>query len=105
MKSTILKAALGAAMLCSVTSVFAHLAQSVQSPAFCPAPSQCLVSSGDQLARGASSNAAITLHATALKQGETVPSNDVPEPGSLALMGIGALAVGYISRRYGAKKP
>ena len=104
MKSAFVKAALGAAILCSATSAFAHLAQFAQSPPSCPTTSQCIVGGGDRLASGASSSSGHTLHVTALKRDEPVPSNDVPEPGTLALMGIGALGVGYISRRYGEKK-
>jgi len=80
--------------MCSATSAFAQLARAAQSPPSCPTPSQCIVASGDRHASGTA----------ALKRDESVPSNEVPEPGTLALMGIGALGVGYISRRYGEKK-
>lgn len=95
MTSTILKAALSAAMMCSAASAFADPARSPQSPPSCPTPSHCIVAGGDRLGGAA----------VALKREEAAASNDVPEPGTLALMGIGAIGVGYISRRYGARKP
>lgn len=84
--------------------VFAlNFAQSVQAIAFCPILSQCIVGGGVQFARGTTSDAPETLYVTALRRDGTVPSNEVPEPGSLALMGIAALGFGFASRRYGAR--
>ena len=94
MKSTILKAAMGAAAMCSAASAFGHLGHSAHTPPSCPARSQCIVAGGDRLGGGTA----------ALKREQAAASNDVPEPGTLALMGIGAIGVGYISRRYGARK-
>jgi hypothetical protein len=103
MKSTFLRAALGAALVCSASSAYAHVVQFVQSPSSCPTPSHC-IGGGDRLPGGTATSPARTLHVTALKREESAASNDVPEPGTLALMGIGAIGVGYISRRYGARK-
>jgi hypothetical protein len=103
MKSAFLQAALSLALSYSATPASAHLVQSVQSPPSCPTPSHC-IGGGDLLANGATSNPARIVYASAPKQDEKAESNDVPEPGTLALMGIGAIAVGCISRRYGAKR-
>lgn len=81
-----------------------NFAQSVQAAAFCPILSQCIVGGGVQFGQGTTSATPETLYVTYLRRDDTVPSNDIPEPGSLALMGVGALAVGFVSRRYGKRK-
>lgn len=87
MKSTILCAVVGATIMCCAAAAFAQASQPAHSPPPCTTPSECIVAG-----------------AAPLKSEAAAPSNDVPEPGTLALMGIGAIGVGYISRRYGARK-
>lgn len=85
--------------------VFAlNFVQATQALAFCPVLSQCIVGGGVQFGQGTTSGAAETLYVTSRRRDDTVPSNDIPEPGSLALMGVGALAAGFLSRRYGRRK-
>ena len=84
--------------MCSPSSAFAHPTQSAQLPPSCPGTSQCIA------AGGMAANPAHTLQVVSAKHAEAAALNDVPEPGTLALMGIGAIGVGYISRRYGARK-
>lgn len=63
-----------------------------------------MIGGGVQFGRGTTNGAPETMYVIARTRDETVPSTGVPEPGSLALMGIGALGAGFLSRRYGAKK-
>lgn len=85
--------------------VFAlNFAQSIQAIAFCPILSECIVGGGVQFAAGTTSSGAETLYVTSLKRDDGVPATDIPEPGSLALMGIAALGFGFASRRYGARR-
>ena len=85
--------------------VFAlNLAQARQAMTFCPVLSECVVGGGIQFKQGTTSRGAETLYVTYLRRDDRVPSNDLPEPASLALLGIGALGAGFFSRRYGARR-
>ena len=80
--------------------------QSAAALAFCPVLSECVVGGGVQFAAGTTQSAAETLSVGAFERDGTggPGGGEVPEPGSLALLGAGVMAAGLLRRRHGAKK-
>lgn len=68
----------------------------------CPDLTQCVLGGGFQFLNGTTDATPETLYVGAFER----PGNpgEVPEPGSVALLGLGAMAMGALRRRYAAKK-
>lgn len=80
-------------------------AQAAQALSFCPVLSQCIVGGGIQFAQGTTQATPETVYVGAFdRDGAGNPGGEVPEPGSLALLGVGAMAFGFMRRRWAAKQ-
>jgi hypothetical protein len=70
---------------------------------------RCIVGGGIQFASGTTDSAQETVYVGAFERDDGVGGpggneGEVPEPGSVALLGVGALALTMLRRRYDAKK-
>lgn len=79
-------------------------AQAAAAAAFCPVLSQCVVGGGIQFAQGTTSATPETVYVGAFERDDPGNPGEVPEPGSIALLGLGAMAMGAMRRRFAAKK-
>lgn len=75
-------------------------AQAAAAAAFCKTLSECVVGGGIQFANGTTESGSETVYVGAFNR----PRGEVPEPGSLALLGVGAMVFGAMRRRFNAKK-
>jgi len=79
-------------------------AQATDAAGFCPILSECVVGGGIEFAKGTTVGDAETVYVGAFKRTPGNPGGEIPEPGSLALLGVGAMAFGAMRRRLNAKK-
>lgn len=74
--------------------------QASAASAFCPILSECIVGGGVQFAQGSTEATPETVYVGAFTRRPGDPGGgEIPEPGSLALLGIGALALNSLRRR------
>lgn len=78
-------------------------AQATAAETFCKTLSECVVGGGIQFANGSTQSGPETVYVGAFKRPYN-PGGEVPEPGSLALLGVGAMAFGAMRRRFNAMK-
>jgi hypothetical protein len=82
-------------------------AQAAQANTFCPTLSSCILGGGVQFAAGSTSGGFETVSVAAFERDDNGTGdpggNPIPEPGSIVLLGAGALAITSLRRRRAVK--